>query len=333
MRLAAFAVIAVGVAPATALAYSTGFRFSIHQDATANISALADATAPVTHHMDVVRGGAVIASSPSSGSSYATLDLANLLPGDIARFYDGSAVRAIASYDGLPAISADACAGRQAFTATRSADHVVYRAGAYTPSSGYGVDNRAIFTSGNPFTVTLTRPLAAGDIAYAVTQGLQSSGNVGVEFQRYVNVGACPPVLAPSGAVPVSSKAPTDAEVLAKLKSSLAAMASRLKAQKTTRLARRKSVALPFAFSEPGTLRLVLRASAGKSVKVVTVGTGAKTATAAGNATVILKLTSAGRKLFRRARKLALTLKGTFQPSRAAAKAQTATARIALKRK
>jgi hypothetical protein len=332
----AVTAVAAGAAPAAALAYSTGFRFTQDEDGTANISAeVAPSGPPTAHHLELVRGGVVIATSPAGPpSSFASLDAANLLAGDIARFYDDGAVRAIASYDGLPAISADACAGRTAFSGTRSSDQVLVKAGAFTPNSGYGVDNRAIFTSGNPFTVTLTRPLAVRDVAFAVTQGLQSSGDVGVESQRYVNVGACPPAPVPPVQPGGSSAAPTDAQVLAKLKTALAAAARRLKAQTTAKLARRRSIALPFAFSEPGTVKLTISApSTKKNAKAVTVGSGAKTAATAGTIPVTVRLTAAGRKLLKRARKLTLTLKGTFAPARAGAKTQAASTRATLKRK
>jgi hypothetical protein len=287
----------------------------------------------VTHHLDLVRGGTAIAASPEHAGGFASLDVANLAPGDVARFYDGSAVRGSASYDGLPAIAADACAGRSTFSATRSADHEVYDAGAFTPGAGYGTSNRAIFGSGNPFTVTLTRPLAAGDVAFVATQGLQSGGDVGVGSERDVKVAACPPTTGPV-APTITAVTPTDAEVLAKLKAALATAARRLKAQKTAKLARRKSLALPFAFSEPGTVKFTITApGTKKKAKAVTVGSGAKTAAVTGTAVVTVKLTAVGRKLLKRARKVTLTLKATFTPKRAGAKAQTASARAVLKRK
>ena len=111
MRLVAIAVIALGVAPATASPTTPASGSPTSRTARPNVSAYV-ATPPVAgaHHIDLVRSGAVIATLAADSSFYATLDLANLQRGDVARFYDGSTVRASASYDGQPAFSADACA-------------------------------------------------------------------------------------------------------------------------------------------------------------------------------------------------------------------------------
>jgi hypothetical protein len=115
--------------------------------------------------------------------------------------------------------------------------------------------------------------------------------------------------------------------VLANVKAAVASAATTLKALKTRRLAKRKSVGLPFAFSEPGKVKLTLTGPRGKQV-----GAGEKTAAAAGPSTVTVKLSAAGRKLLKAARKIALTVKATFTPARAGAKPQTASAGVTLKR-
>src|SRR4051794_21369369 len=165
-------------ASATAAPYDTGFRFSQYEDGGANVAAQGPSV-PAFHHLDVVRSGAVVATSPPS-PSFASLDVRTLLAGDIARYYDGNTIRATASYDGLPAIAPNACAGRTTFTATRTSSHAVSDAGAYPGGNSYAL-NRAIFTQDNPFTVTLTSPLVTGDTVFVATQGLQTSGAVGVE--------------------------------------------------------------------------------------------------------------------------------------------------------
>ncbi|MDA0160819.1 hypothetical protein OM076_11135 [Solirubrobacter ginsenosidimutans] len=280
------------------------------------------------HHLDLVRNGAVVATSPTTGY-YASLDVPTLLAGDVARFYDGNAVSATAAYDGQPTIGSDACAPHVSFTATRSDTHSVYNAGAF-PANDYTAVNRSINTTGNPFTVTLQSPLAVGDVAFVVTQGLQSNGKVGVEFVRYAKVAPCPAPSTPAGDAPTTTTAPaapTDAQVRAKVRAAVASTAARLKALKTRQLAKRKSVRLPFAFSEPGKVKLTLTGPRGKPI-----GAGEKTATAAGTSTVTVKLSAAGRKLLKAARKIAVTVKATFTPARAGAKPQTASAGVKLKR-
>jgi hypothetical protein len=198
-RCATFAAIAAAacVNPAAASAWDVGFQFSQYENGTALIAAQGS-TGPIVHHLDLVRNGAVIATSPTTGF-YALLDVPSLLAGDVARFYDGNAVSATAAYDGEPTIASDACAPHGSFTATRSDTHTVYNAGAF-PADDYTAVNRAINTAGNPFTVTLQNPLAVGDIAFVVTQGLQSNGRVGVEFVRYATVAACPAPSSPARA-------------------------------------------------------------------------------------------------------------------------------------
>jgi hypothetical protein len=326
---AAIAAIAC-VNPAAASAWDVGFRFSQYENGTASIAAQGP-PAPVSHHLDLVRNGAVIATSPAT-SNYASLDVPSLLAGDVARFYDANAVTARAAYDGQPTIASDACAPHISFTATRSDTHTVYNAGAF-PADDYTAVNRAINTTGNPFTVTLQSPLAAGDVAFVVTQGLQANGAVGVEFIRYADVAACPvpPPPATIGATTTTTPAvpatPTDAQVLAKVKTAVTSIAAKLKAFKTRQLGKRKSVGLRFAFSEPGKVKLTLTGPRGKPI-----GAGEATATVAGTRTVTVKLSAAGRKLLKAARKITLTAKATFTPARAGAKSQTASAGAKLKR-
>ena len=105
--------------------------------------------------------------------------------------------------------------------------------------------------------------------------------------------------------------APTDGQMAQAVKGSVGASGSSLRPLRLPRLAKRQSLLLPFAFPEPGTVKLDLVA------KGQTVGTGTKSSTANGKFDVSIKLTPAGRKLFKRTKKtLKVTLKGTFTPAR-----------------
>jgi hypothetical protein len=112
---------------------------------------------------------------------------------------------------------------------------------------------------------------------------------------------------------------PTDAEVRKAVKTAAATTGADLRKHK--QLAK-----LPFAFPEPGTVRLKLTA------KAKTLGSGSKRLASAGKANVTVKPTSAGRKLLKRSKGLKLTLTATFTPSRANAKAQRAVVQVTLKR-
>ena len=111
------------------------------------------------------------------------------------------------------------------------------------------------------------------------------------------------------------------------VKGSVGASGSSLRPLRLPRLAKRQSFLLPFAFPEAGTVKLDLVA------KGQTIGTGTKSSTANGKFDVSIKLTPAGRKLFKRTKKtLKVTLKGTFTPSRAGQGALNAGVTVTLKR-
>ncbi len=260
---------------------------------------------------------------------YGSVEVPQLVVGDVVRLIaDGASVTS-ATYDGLPTI-ADACAGRSSFTGARTANVNVFDAGIdRAGGSWYAQGTRGTWDSANPFTVTLPRALVLGDLAYVVTT--TDPGPYSISSTRRVRVGtACPPA-PPTPPAPPSPTAPTDAQVLAALTTGIRGTRSGLGKLTTATLAKRKAVALPFAFSEAGTVKLRLTAKKGK--KTVTLGTGSRKATTAGKANVSVKLSKPGRKLLRTSRKLKVTLTGTFTPARAGAKAQKASVSATLKRK
>jgi hypothetical protein len=111
------------------------------------------------------------------------------------------------------------------------------------------------------------------------------------------------------------------------VKGSVGATGSSLRPLRLPKLAKRQSVVLPFAFPEAGTVKLELVA------KGQTIGTGTKSSKENGKLDVSVKLTAAGRKLFKRAKKtLKVTVKGTFTPSRAGGSSLNAGVTVTLKR-
>jgi hypothetical protein len=306
------------------------------------ITGASDTAGGVDPHIELVRGGAVIARSSGNPFFYATISVASVNAGDVVNAYRNNAQIASVTYDGLPTINPDACAGRTSFTGSRNAVSKLVEAGAFTPTvASNGDDTRSIFSQGNPFTVTLDRPLKVGQVAYAATDVTTvSSGNTlsfGVE--RQVNVIACPPAPpSPQPPAPLPAKstttttsAPTDAQVLLAVKQALGATGAKLRTLDLAALAKRKSVALPFTFAEAGTAKLRLTAKVKRKTTVV--GSASKTQSTAGAASIPLKLTPAGRALLKHARSIKLTLTCTFTPARAGAKPQSTSTSATLKRK
>lgn len=333
----AFAAGAVAVACSAAGASSAagaqtaGFSFDQSFDGTAHVDAAplsAFAFRPL--RLEVVRGGAIVATASRTGFFVGTTLAQPLQAGDQARLFRDDGLLASATYDGQPAIAADACIGGSSFTATRSAAATIDDAGAFTPgASPYGPRTRAIFTKGNPFTVTLDTPIAAGQAAFVETT--IETADVLITSSRSVSAGVCQSPPAPPTPLPAATPTPTDAQVAAALKTALAASRTSLRRLDLAALARRKSVTLPFTFSEAGTARLRLTAKIKR--KTVTIGTGTRTLTGKGTGTITIKLTAGGRAALKRAKTLKLSLKGRFTPARAGARPQSSSTTVTLNRK
>jgi hypothetical protein len=317
---------------APALAEQDYIGIFIPESGQTTVYADSDTYNGVNPHIEIVRGGTVIArSSGFYYGSFGSVDVASLNAGDTINLLRNNAVVASTVFDGTPTINADACAGQSTFTGSRNALAEIESAGAYTPRRPYGDPIRAIWTKVNPFTVTLDTPLAAGQIAYVSTSW--RSGSLYLESSRRATVGNCP---APPPPPPATPAVPTDAQVLAAVKAALGKTGAKLRTLDPAALAKRKSVSLPFAFSEAGTAKLQLTTKVkrkGKKAKTMVVGSGTKKLAAAGSANVPVKFTKAGRSLLKRSKSLKLTLKGTFTPARAGAKPQSASTSATLKRK
>jgi hypothetical protein len=305
----------------------TQFSFSTQNGA----AALVEADATTVHtRLEVVRGTTMLAQSTGDSVGVATLQ-----PGDVANLYSGDALVATGTYNGLPTVT-NVCVGHSAFSAARGAAATIVDAGAYRTLAGSVDWVAATWTEDANAVITLERPLAAGDVAYVTTA--VTDGSTEVRSSRGEPAVPCwydpppegnpttPPPPPPSQpTTPPSELIPTAAQMLAMVKGSLSVSGSSLKTRTTRRLARSSTVALPFAFPEPGRVDLQLLA------KNKVIGTGAKTSVVNGKAIVTVSLTTAGRKLLKRSKKLKVTVKGAFAASRNGAETSRASLSVTMK--
>lgn len=138
-----------------------------------------------------------------------------LLPGDILQVVDSQTggLYAEATYDGKPALDANACTGAAKATGTRSADASVTGVGEFANvdnpwkyESDPNMSTTGLVTNAAPgtFEVAFKRPLIAGHLVWAETTLVQSPAVTVTSYsERFV--GSCPPppvppdTLAPAG--------------------------------------------------------------------------------------------------------------------------------------
>jgi hypothetical protein len=324
LTVAAATLATAAVAPA-AHAASTRFYF----DAVTGNGAQAEAfsSAPSTR-LEVTRGGTPTGSTQTASK----VTLNDLVTGDVATLYNGSAIVATAIYKGLPTIGDDACIGHSTFLVRREANAGIVEAGGFDIATQ--IDIESFWTSEEAAVVSLKRPLAAGDMTYIQTYTSESgvetySSRARQALPCYDVPTRTPPTDPPPPNVPTVTPpelTPTTAQMLAMLKGSLSVSGANLKGRTTRSLARSSTVALPFAFPEPGRVDLQLVA------KNKVIGTGAKTSVVNGKAIITVSLTNAGRKLLKRSNKLKVTVKGAFAASRNGAETSRASLSVTMKR-
>lgn len=317
-------IAAAALAPA-AQAATTRFSFDVvaGSGSQAEVSSSAGYT-----RLELARNGTPVGSAVSASK----VTLPELVAGDVATLYNGSTVVATAQYKGLPTLGDDACIGHSTFLARRESTATITDAGGYDSASGDEIDS--FWTTEEAAIVSLKRPLAATDMAYVRTYS--SAGDVSVYSTRTRQAMPCydvptrtPPTDPPPPNVPTVAPpelTPTAAQMLAMVKGSLSVSGSSLRTRTTRKLARSSTVALPFAFPEPGRVDLQLVA------KHQVIGTGAKTSAVNGKAIVTVTLTAAGRKLLKRSKKLKITVKGAFAATRNGAETSRASLSVTIKR-
>ncbi|HEY6889038.1 MAG TPA: hypothetical protein VI300_14700 [Solirubrobacter sp.] len=325
LTAAAATLATAAVAPA-AHAASTRFYFDVVTGNGAQAEVFS--SAPFTR-LEVTRNGAPTG-SPTTASK---VTLAGLVAGDVATIYNGNTVVATAVYQDQPTIGDDACVGKSTFLARRAANAEIVEAGGYDIATQNDIDS--FWTSEEAAVVSLKRPLASSDMAYVQTYTYDTPTGIEIYNSRARQVLPCPsdptrtpPTDPPPPNVPTVTPpelTPTSAQMLAMLKGSLSVSGANLKGRTTRSLARSSTVALPFAFPEPGRVDLQLVA------KNTVIGTGAKSSVVNGKAIVTVSLTNAGRKLLKRSKKLKVTLKGAFAASRNGAETSRASLSVTMK--
>ena len=279
----------------------------------------------LTHHVELRRDGAVIAATPESTNYVVDIrGLAPLVAGDQLLFFDGATVRASATYDGTPSVNADGCLGQSVFsgTATPGTD-VVATANPHPSLWDMGFDTAVISRSGETYTATMPRPLNAdGDLRVTTTDVTQ---DVLVQSSRSVRLAECsaptPAPVVPATPAESLKATPTDAQLAQQIEAALVNVGRQLARIKPQSLARRANLPLTFAVPEAGTVKVTLRARAAH--KTITLGSGSAAVRSAGHNEVNVKLTKAGRALLVRSKRLSITLRSVFDPTRAGVKTQT----------
>jgi hypothetical protein len=324
LAVAVATMAAAALAPA-AQASSTSFYFDVATGATAQAEVYSSFAFT---RLEVARNG-IPTGTPATTSK---VTLSDLVDGDVATLYNGGSVVATAVYKGLPTVGDDACIGHSTFAARRGLNTEIVDAGGYVAGSEDAIDS--FWTSDENAVVSLKRPLASGDVAYVSTYS--SAGDVATYSSRTRTVMPCyeKPTRTPPADPPPPNQPPvtppeltvTTAQMLQMVKGALSAAGASLRERTTRSLARSSTVALPFAFPEPGRVDITLVA------KNKVIGTGAKTSVMNGKAILTVQLTTAGRALLKRSKKLKVTIKGAFAASRSGAEASRASLTVTVKR-
>ncbi|MDQ8047227.1 MAG: hypothetical protein AAGC46_12650 [Solirubrobacteraceae bacterium] len=274
----------------------------------------ADGTLPEGVHgtLRLDRNGSTIARGYGWSRSSGEVDLPDLQPGDVATFYDAisGTVYATATYDGRPAFDpATACVGSKTFAGLRTGNALVtdlyaYRWAPRNSTPGYGssstrlirtdINNGTLSTlSGEAFTGTFERPLAAGAIVAASSTYL-ASPSLTVYASTERTVGGCPPPPAPQ----VVQSAPLKDTVAPK-----ATITATTKHAKSLTLKKLASPGLSFSVTsnEAGTVTAVLNLSTpskkkSKPAKVVSLSTVTAPITAGKPLSVLLAVTKKQKK-------------------------------------
>ena len=158
--VAAAAIAAASPAAASAFVF---LAFTTGPGPTARVDAF-DFELEASLHIELLRGGAAIGSS-----STGTLEVAELRAGDTVRLSPdgGTTVIATVTYDGTPALG-EICLGSSSFTVTRPPGDRTLEAGASVLSENEdSLPIESTMSADSPAVVTLARPLALGDTAFA----------------------------------------------------------------------------------------------------------------------------------------------------------------------
>ena len=291
-----------------------------------------------TLEVQLVRNGSVVADNAGSFPQI-QLPAGSLHANDQAVLLRNDVQVASFTYDGTPAINADACTGASQFTGSAGPGDLW--ASAYTPANGSGTHHNVTLTrTPAGFAAALDTPLLAGDRLSVdlSSHSSTSSGQFYSDSYTQAVVKDCPPAqVAPDPTPPVTppgAVGPTTTQLLAGVMTSLTKEAKLISSLGIAKVVSSGGVNVPFVFLSAGTIGYVWLANApahaATAAKTVTVAKGSLTRSAPGSAKVRVRLTKAGKKLLRRSRSLKLTIRGTFTP--VGGKPQVATKKVTVRR-
>jgi hypothetical protein len=311
-------------------------------------------------HINVVRGGTVLAQADGFASSGGTFDgttyppsreadlsLPNrgtLAAGDQLQVVMDGTTQTF-TYDGLPTINADACNGATTFTGAIAAGATKIEASGWMSGLGSanGNINGTVAQSGTTYKATLASPVKTGDFVYIDATTTQNGIDV-ISDTSAKAAATCPAPPAPAPAPKPVTKAalPLATQIVNGLQATLGTQATLLSKLDITTLAGHSAVNVPFTFLVPGTVsftwtvsgagtRSAVAAKAKKKAKTLKIASGKKTSKVAGTAKVKLKLSKAGKKLLRDSKKLRVTFTASFTPAGGGA-AQTTHTKFTLKK-
>jgi hypothetical protein len=308
-----------------------------------------DYDATHTYTIDVLRGGAVIASSSGEYNDQNVTYPGAFLAGDVVRF-TGPGQSTSVTFDGTPTMDSGACAGSRTVAGAVSPGATSLYVGSAIGSGSAGTNRATETRSGASYTALFDSPLASGATVFASQQQLLNGGNTTFYTTREAFVAAsCPTPGAPSGTpatttptttttTTTTTKPSVAAQILQGLQAVLGRQGTLLAATDPTKVAKTGFVDIPFAFVTPGTVTFTWQATllGGKpasaaaakkqpKAKVVTIGKGTAAAASPGKGKARLKVTAAGRRLLKTAKAVQVTMSARFVPSDGTAPQQTKT--------
>jgi hypothetical protein len=214
----------------------------------------------------------------------------------------------------------------------------------YGTSAAYGSHSPAAnFCNGGDYAASFPLSgLAQGTTYHFRVEAANDGGTVfgsDATFTTAREPAASPPAPSPPVIVPTTaSSRPSFAQLFASLSSSLRQFAAQLNGKDPRKLAKKGYATAQFRWLVPGTVKFALTVPASVArqfhaakAKTVVIATGSKKLSVPGTATFRVRLTAKGKKLLKRAKKLKITVRGTFTP--AGAGAMTSTRTFTLKRR
>jgi hypothetical protein len=282
--------------------------------------------------IELIRGGAVIASNSGPWGGVEADYAGPMLAGDVVRFSNGSASSSV-TFDGMPTIDWGACVGSRTATGTVSPGATWLDVGSANGTGSRGSSPATPSRSGASYTATFYGLLTAGATVYASTNQTVNDGDVFLWVRREVPVASsC------QAATPIQPPVVTP-QIVSALKAALARQRALLRSADPRKIAKAGFPATPFQFAAPGSVTFTWQAGvlpSGKAAsasraKVVAIARGTARSTTVRKGSARVKLTAAGRRLLKKTKAVKLTLTARFVPA-SGGPAQQAKTAVTLRR-